>query len=203
MQQVGLDSRALAGAAFVATALIFVVAKFGVKTKLNDNRSDLVNVPLPDRSAANGTHRRIHILYGTTTGTARTFSQTLSRHIEKKCNLHVSVSDLKDYNEELLSKEDIVLFICSTWTDGKAPQTCQRFFDWVQDQAFDFRVSKDVLSGVEFSIFGLGGELYGGNFCKAVRNNDLTSSVFLMVRFVSIARHVNWMNNYIAWVQLV
>lgn len=164
------STKLLAGVAFLATTLaVIAIQSSSSKKQTVVKESHGGDAPTSANEISNETRRKVHILYGTTTGTSRTFSQTLSRHIEKKCNLNVLVTDLKDYNEELLSKEDIVLIICSTWTDGKPPQSCQRFFDGVQDLAFDFRVSKDSLSAIEFSVFGLGGELYGNNFCKAVR----------------------------------
>jgi sulfite reductase alpha subunit-like flavoprotein len=63
--------------------------------------------------------RRILILYGTCTGTA----ERLAHEISKKfgaCfspnDVDVKVVNAKDYDEFLLDQEDIVLFICSTWT---------------------------------------------------------------------------------------
>ncbi len=64
--------------------------------------------------------RKVHILYATTTGTARSFANTLSKHIAKKYDLNVLVTDLKDYPEKNLPKEDIVLYICSTYEGGTA-----------------------------------------------------------------------------------
>lgn len=129
----------------------------------NNGRKAIKNVEPRDPNK-----KIIHILYGTTTGTAKRFSSTLAKHIEKKCPIEVKVTDLKDYNEETLGQEDIVLFVCSTWTGGVAPESCKRFFDWIEDYAYDFRVSKDSLSKVRFAIFGLGGEIYDKNFCKTV-----------------------------------
>ena len=114
--------------------------------------------------------RRIIILYGTTTGTAKTFSGLLDKRI-KQSSTYIPVTkivNLADFDAETLSEQDIVLIISSTWTDGKSPESCFDFFDYVQEYAYDFRVSKDHLSKITFAVFGLGGEIYGENYCKAV-----------------------------------
>jgi sulfite reductase alpha subunit-like flavoprotein len=111
---------------------------------------------------------RVCIVYATTTGTAKNFSETLQRHIQKKCPVSVEVWNLSQYNEESLSKEDVVLFIVSTWENGVAPQTAVGFSDWLNDLAFDFRVSKDYLANLKFAVFGLGGAIYGTNYAKFV-----------------------------------
>jgi sulfite reductase alpha subunit-like flavoprotein len=115
------------------------------------------------------TQRKVTILYATTTGTARKFANTLLHHLGKKCDMEIRTVDLKDFSEDHLSKEDIVLLICSTFQDGQSPQSAKLFFDDLNDQAFDFRVSKDLFANVHFSVFGLGGAIYGKNYGKVVR----------------------------------
>lgn len=114
--------------------------------------------------------RKVRILYGTVTGTARNFAKDLLGKISAlgSANLEVSVVDLADYNEDDLEKEDIVLLISSTWTDGTAPEKSQMFFEHLKDFAYDFRVSKDHLSKLSFSCFGLGSAYYGDNYAKPV-----------------------------------
>jgi wyosine [tRNA(Phe)-imidazoG37] synthetase (radical SAM superfamily)/flavodoxin len=113
--------------------------------------------------------RQIKILYGTVTGTARSFAKHLLLKINslKNENIEASVMDIEEYNEDDLVKEDIVLLISSTWTDGTAPEKCGMFFEHLKDFAFDFRVSKDHYSSLTFSCFGLGSAYYGDNYAKA------------------------------------
>ena len=116
--------------------------------------------------------RKVRILYGTVTGTARTFAKEVLEKIEAlgSDNLEVLLTDLAEYSEDDLDKEDIVLLISSTWTDGTAPEKSQMFFEHLKDFAYDFRVSKDHLSKLSFSCFGLGSAYYGDNYAKAVRD---------------------------------
>jgi tRNA wybutosine-synthesizing protein 1 len=106
-------------------------------------------------------------LYGTTTGTAKSFALKLQSKL-LIVGRDVHVCNLAEYDQEKLVKEDIVLYICSTWEGGEAPESCQPFLIDLKDYAHDFRVSKDLLEKVKFAVFGLGGELYSSNFGKAV-----------------------------------
>ena len=121
--------------------------------------------------------RKITILYGTTTGTARNFATALSKRIsQSSTNIPVTkIVDLADYDEDSLDKEDIVLFICSTWTNGCCPESCAFFFDWLKDFSCDFRVSKDHLAKLSYAAFGLGGEIYNKNYCKVVSGINSSS----------------------------
>jgi sulfite reductase alpha subunit-like flavoprotein len=195
------SSGALAGAAFIATALVLRLFQISAANNATEcNASESHRLLAVESTEDISGREKVHILYGTTTGTSRNFANTLARHIEKKCHLSVAVTDLKDYTEEKLNKENIVLFICSTWTDGKAPESCNIFFDWLLDQAFDFRVSKDTLANLRFAVFGLGGELYAENFCKAVRLNLVLQMKVRCVTFLpSSNRPRIWMNNWSDW----
>ena len=121
-------------------------------------------------AAAPSGPRRVLILYGTCTGTAKKLAYRLDRHITRRHGpgaLTTSVINVAEYNEDQLDGEDVVLFLCSTWTDGAAPESAQRFVAHLKDYAYDFRVSKDHLEKLQFAVFGLGAGIYGVNFAKA------------------------------------
>lgn len=157
----------MAGTAAVTAGIIWYLMRKGQFKGLEDDPKGT-----EESSAFENKKKRVHILYGTTTGTARQFANTLLRHIQKKCLIEVIVSDLATYNEESLPEEDIVLFISSTWEGGRPPESCANFFKGLEDLVQDFRVSKDHLSGVRFAVFGLGGKVYGKHFCKAMYELD-------------------------------
>ena len=114
--------------------------------------------------------RRVTVLYGTVTGTSRFFANSIVDRLNSLENKRVEASaiDLQEYNEDDLIKEDIVLLISCTWTDGTAPEKCGHFFEFLNDYAHDFRVSKDHFSKLTFSCFGLGSAYYGKNYAKIV-----------------------------------
>lgn len=117
----------------------------------------------------------ITILYATCTGTSRSLAYKLMKRIQATTSVSVECMDVKNYEPEQLEKESLVLFLFSTWTDGTAPETAQIFHTWVEEAAHDFRVSKSLLENVKFSVFGLGGSVYGSNFCRAA--SDLTTNL--------------------------
>jgi len=80
---------------------------------------------------------------------------------------------VQDYDEDaLLHQEDMVLFLCSTWTDGTPPEAATRFVAWLDEYVNDFRVSKSHLANVKYAVFGLGSAIYADNFCKVTRQVD-------------------------------
>jgi sulfite reductase alpha subunit-like flavoprotein len=116
--------------------------------------------------------KKVLILHGSTTGTASGMAATLATELERSRALDVKVVSANSYNDENLDKEDVVLFICSTWTDGAAPESAKIFMAWLNDTTNDFRVSKMMLGKVSFAAFGLGGKVYSDNFCKPVSLAD-------------------------------
>lgn len=110
----------------------------------------------------------VRVLYGTTTGTARTFASTMLEDI-KSFSANVDVVDLKEYDQDNLELEDVVIIIMSTWTGGKPPKSAEVFCAWLEDTAKDFRVGGSFLNSLRFCIFGLGNSEYDDNFCKAAK----------------------------------
>jgi tRNA wybutosine-synthesizing protein 1 len=114
---------------------------------------------------------RVTVLYGTTTGTARMFAERLAKRINQNPLIQnfyeARALNLSTYNhEDEMPKEGFVFLLCSTWSEGTAPESCREFFEWLQDFAYDFRVSKDHLAKVKFALFGLGSAYYDVDYCK-------------------------------------
>lgn len=112
--------------------------------------------------------RGILILFATVSGTSKTLAHKLFEVLKLNRNYDLSISDILEFDEEKLDKEDIVLFIVSTWSDGEPVESAKRFYNWLREISYDFRVSKDYLKSLNYSIFGLGGQIYQDNFCKCV-----------------------------------
>jgi sulfite reductase alpha subunit-like flavoprotein len=164
-----VSSIAVGAVAMVATVAVCVLLQQRKVKSLTATSEQGV----PAQSAAvNG---KILILYGTTTGTAKSFALKLQSKL-LIVGREVQVCNLAEYDQEKLVKENIVLYICSTWEGGVAPESCQPFLIDLKDYAHDFRVSKDLLEKVKFAVFGLGGELYSSNFGKAV-SGSLSSQI--------------------------
>lgn len=118
--------------------------------------------------------KRIVILYGTTTGTSKSFAHQIAQQLGSLFQ-SVIVKDLKDYDyEAYLHKEKYLLVLISTWSEGTPPVSCQPFFNGIQDILHDFRYSKDHLSKLKFSILGLGAKVYKEHFCTPVSHHYTT-----------------------------
>ena len=119
--------------------------------------------------AANKTAKFI-ILYASTTGTSKIFAHRVLQALMKAGvpSDKVLVKDCKEYDCDILSKEDNVIFLCSTWSEGRPPESSKIFFEWLEDARYDFRVDKNIFEKLKFVSFGLGGAVYGSNFCRPV-----------------------------------
>ncbi len=108
-------------------------------------------------------------MYATVTGTAEEMATALYEDLMLIEKLSVRLVSMKDYSEEQFEKEDIVIALCSTWSEGRPPESAAAFFAWLLDYAYDFRVSKNAFAGISFATFGLGAMVYGEEkFCKPV-----------------------------------
>jgi len=111
----------------------------------------------------------VKIVFATVTGTAKTFAYELAELLRRRTTLEVSLIDVKDYDPDLLEKEQAkFIYIGCTWEGGVPPESAKVFYDWVQDFAFDYRVGNNALANLEFAAFGLGSSVYGPHYCKSV-----------------------------------
>lgn len=81
--------------------------------------AEVVIVKEPVTESETSSKRKVLIIYGTCTGTARRLAADISskfRSVFSSDDVTITVVDAKDYDEFVLDQEDIVLFICSTWT---------------------------------------------------------------------------------------
>ncbi|KAJ0397552.1 hypothetical protein ATCC90586_007730 [Pythium insidiosum] len=116
----------------------------------------------------------VRILYGTQTGTAKALAENLEKSLFalhlSGFHFQTSVVNLKDYDQDNLEQESIVIVILSTWTNGVPPQDARVFCSWLNDMALDFRVSKTWLEKVPHAVFGLGNAEYDEHYGTAAKN---------------------------------
>jgi tRNA wybutosine-synthesizing protein 1 len=91
-------------------------------------------------------------------------------------HFQTSVLNIKDYDQDNLEHENIVIVIMSTWTNGVPPENARVFCSWLSDMQQDFRVSKLWLNKVQHAVFGLGNAEYDEHYCTASKKlaQDLT-----------------------------
>ena len=97
------------------------------------------------------------ILFGTQTGTAEDLAIELQDELEQ-VGITLRCENIFDVDLECLIEFKRAYIIISTWGDGDPPDDAEDFCDWLGE-----RKSSD-LSGLEFSVFGLGDSGYE-EFC--------------------------------------
>jgi MioC protein len=112
----------------------------------------------------------LKILYGTQSGTAKTWAHELAAQAK---GYDVTVVDLSTYDPDELNDETFVLFVLSTYTDGRPPDNCVAFYNWLQDLSLDFRVPKTYFQSIKYAIFGIGSSVYDSDkFNKFAKDID-------------------------------
>jgi sulfite reductase alpha subunit-like flavoprotein len=161
----------LAGLVPFVVGSLLPIASVKLARYLLTNTENGGSLPAEEEAApTSNAPRKLVILYGTVTGTASEMATALYEDLLHIETLEVSIWNVKEFNEEEFPKQDIVIFLCCTWTDGEPPEPAVGFMTWLVDLAQDFRVSKDLYSNITFTGFGLGSKVYGGKkFCKPVR----------------------------------
>lgn len=91
-------------------------------------------------------------------------------------HFQTNVVSMKDYDQDNLEHETVVVAILSTWTGGAPPEDARVFCAWMNDMATDFRVSKTWLAKTSHAVFGLGNAEYDEDYGTAAKNieRDLT-----------------------------
>lgn len=92
---------------------------------------------------------RTKVIFGSETGTAQRLAEKLYQVLLDK-NFPVELVNAAVYEPEDLSKERLVLFILSTWEDGRAPKNAAFLANWLEESAKDFRVGAGLLCECRF-----------------------------------------------------
>jgi tRNA wybutosine-synthesizing protein 1 len=118
----------------------------------------------------------LRIVYGTSTGQSKKFAAEIERDVfamnVSGFHFDCDVVEFKDYDQDNLEQEALLIFVVSTWTDGVPPPSAKIFFDWLKDMSLDFRVANTWLRAQKYAIFGLGNSLYDEDYCKAATTLD-------------------------------
>ena len=122
---------------------------------------------------------RVLVLFGSQTGHSKAFAERFAAKCTeliaqaKQTLSHIptlAVKDMAEFDPEDLSKETHVCVFVSTYTDGTPPEPAAFFFKWLEEAVNDWRVDKDFLLHLNFSVFGCGNSLYDENYIRAARH---------------------------------
>ncbi|XP_030848141.1 NADPH--cytochrome P450 reductase [Strongylocentrotus purpuratus] len=101
--------------------------------------------------------RNVVVFYGSQTGTGEEFSVRLAKEAQRY-GLKGMVADPEENEMEDLSQladieNSLAIFCVATYGEGDPTDNAQEFYDWLQDGNGD-------LSGVKYTVFGLGNKTY-------------------------------------------
>ncbi|KAG0300410.1 S-adenosyl-L-methionine-dependent tRNA 4-demethylwyosine synthase [Dissophora globulifera] len=112
----------------------------------------------------------IKIFFSTITGTAKLFAQQLAESAAARGLPVPKLIDIVDYDtEDFLTESSLSIFILSTY-NVEGPNDW--FLKWLEDTRFDWRVQKESMNRLKFSVFGLGDSAYGDEFCNGPKSAD-------------------------------
>eukprot|EP00095_Tigriopus_kingsejongensis_P005660 snap_masked-scaffold209_size256900-processed-gene-0.8 protein:Tk05660 transcript:snap_masked-scaffold209_size256900-processed-gene-0.8-mRNA-1 annotation:"trna wybutosine-synthesizing protein 1 homolog" len=135
-----------------------------------------VRVP-PARPERAQPAQKVLILYGTTTGRARSLAHQLADRLAHLAEVAAQVQDVADldFDEHLrpeAAEGTLVILLMATYTEGTPPESARWFYQALAEAAQDFRTQHSILQGLRFAVFGLGHSLYGQHFNTVARNCD-------------------------------
>lgn len=96
------------------------------------------------------------ILFGSQTGTAEEYANTLAEEASRSYGFNAVATDMVDFDPEELVDEKLVVFLVATYGEGEPTDNARDFYDWLKDGSRE----KDLLNGVQYTVFGLGNKQY-------------------------------------------
>jgi tRNA wybutosine-synthesizing protein 1 len=109
---------------------------------------------------------------GTTERLARDLAARIQAHTALRHAVDVSVVSADKYDaDEFLNEDGFVFLLAATYTEGTAPPTSARLFEWLTWEA-DSPRSGNAMRRAHFAVFGLGNSIYGKYFNAAGRTFD-------------------------------
>lgn len=99
--------------------------------------------------------RKITILYGSETGTAQEFAESVWRE-SKRYHFEGLVTPMNSYDILSLVNEKLVVFVCSTTGVGEEPENMKLFWKFLLRKS----LPADSLSGMRFTVIGFGDSSY-------------------------------------------
>lgn len=99
--------------------------------------------------------RTVAVLYGSETGNAHDYAETLSSSLER-LHFKVTCSSLDDFDLKSLISTRVLVVICSTTGQGEFPKNARRFWKFMLKK----KLPHDLLNHIIFTSFGLGDSSY-------------------------------------------
>eukprot|EP01088_Endostelium_zonatum_P019218 TRINITY_DN6529_c0_g1_i1.p1 TRINITY_DN6529_c0_g1~~TRINITY_DN6529_c0_g1_i1.p1 ORF type:complete len:687 (-),score=185.41 TRINITY_DN6529_c0_g1_i1:48-2108(-) len=98
---------------------------------------------------------KVKILWGSQTGTAEDFSNTLNNEL-KALGIQSESIDMEEFEDSYdLTEGGTFVLVAATYGEGEPTDNAKRLFDWLEEES-----DESALSKVDFTVFGLGNKTY-------------------------------------------
>jgi len=102
-----------------------------------------------------GNKKPLKIFYGSQTGTAEDFANTLSDE-GMAYGFAPEVIDLEEFDMDDMIDTELALFCMATYGEGEPTDNARNFWTWMKEEEHE----DDTLANMKFSVFGLGNKTY-------------------------------------------
>ncbi|CDW71895.1 nadph--cytochrome p450 reductase [Stylonychia lemnae] len=116
-------------------------------------------IPLESLQAPSNFPSEVVFYFGSQTGTAEKFCQTLDEELQKIKGVQTTrVIDFEEFKPEVFTKHPLIIFCVATHYEGDPCDNTKKAFRWIRDQ----RKIKDEkpCQGMKYTVFGLGDTSY-------------------------------------------
>ena len=113
-----------------------------------------------DVAAASSPAGPLTVFFGSQTGTAEGFAETIAQE-GKKQGFATSVVDLDDFDENDFRNCGLAVCLLATYGEGEPTDNAAQFVSWLKNSDGDMEEGSDgALQGLNFCVFGLGNTEY-------------------------------------------
>ncbi|KAJ3073590.1 S-adenosyl-L-methionine-dependent tRNA 4-demethylwyosine synthase [Podochytrium sp. JEL0797] len=131
---------------------------------------------------------KVTVLFSSQEGFTESIADKVVNELTQKLGSTAAVElvNIKNFdNDELFKRKsnELVLFVLTTYVDGGPADDAAWFGSWLEDMRYDFRVSKDSLTNLRYSVFGVGDSVYGETWCLFPKKLDAFIEEMAGVRF--------------------
>mmetsp|Transcript_770 Transcript_770/g.765 ORF Transcript_770/g.765 Transcript_770/m.765 type:complete len:799 (+) Transcript_770:68-2464(+) len=125
--------------------------------------------------------KRIYVLYGSQTGNAESIAKEFNENLERNGFISKCLTLNSTSVDDMKQNADYITIICSTTGNGDAPENADAFWRTIKKRT----LPKDLLTGLQFSVLGLGDTNYD-KFCFMGKALDKRFSELGATRFLNL-----------------
>lgn len=99
-------------------------------------------------STKTNSFKKINFFFGSQTGTSQSFANQLAEEGATQRHFETKVIDLNQYKEKnVFSKDDLNVFVLSTYGEGEPTDNAKNFFKWIQEEK-----EKDTFKDLPYAV---------------------------------------------------